>query len=90
MHLVEEREEEDTFSYDEAYAIIAGDKLNSLKEARTSPEWPMWKGTMQVEMDQLNSRGTWELVPKPPDTIPITNKWVFTRKRNKMEEIVRH
>jgi hypothetical protein len=76
--------------YDEVYAIIAGDKLNSLKEARTSPEWPTWEGTMKVEMDQLNRRGTWELVPKPLDAIPITNKWVFTQKHNKMGEIVRH
>ena len=27
--------------------------------------------------------GTWELVQKPPDAIPIKNKWVFLKKRNK-------
>ena len=27
--------------------------------------------------------GTWELVDKPVGAIPIANKWVFTKKRNK-------
>jgi hypothetical protein len=90
MHLTEEREDENTFSYDEAYAIIARDELNSLKEAQTSPEWSTWQETMKIEMDQLNGRGTWELVQKPPDAILITNKWVFIWKHNKMGEIVRH
>jgi hypothetical protein len=90
MHLTEEKEDENTFSYDEAYAIIAGDELNSLKEAWTSPEWSTWQETMKIEIDQLNGRGTWELVPKPLDVIPITNKWVFIWKHNKMGGIVRH
>ena len=33
--------------------------------------------------------GTWKLVEKPPDAIPIANKWTFVRKRNKAGEIVR-
>jgi Integrase core domain len=39
-----EEEEEETFlSMEEAFAIIAGDKLTSLKEAKDSPEWPEWE-----------------------------------------------
>jgi len=32
--------------------------------------------------------GTWKLVPKPPNAIPIANKWVFIKKHdNSQEEI---
>jgi hypothetical protein len=34
--------------------------------------------------------GTWELVDKPPNAIPVANKWVFIRKRNKLGEIVKY
>jgi hypothetical protein len=33
--------------------------------------------------------GTWRLVKKPPDSIPIANKWMFVKKRNKAGEVVR-
>jgi hypothetical protein len=38
---------------------------------------------IQTELDQLSHMGTWELVDKPLGAIPILNKWVFTKKRNK-------
>jgi hypothetical protein len=34
--------------------------------------------------------GTWELVERPPDAIPIANKWRFVRKRNKAGEIIKY
>jgi hypothetical protein len=34
--------------------------------------------------------GTWRLVEKPPDAIPIANKWTFVRKRNRTGEIVKY
>jgi len=34
--------------------------------------------------------GTWRLVEKPPDAIPLANKWMFVRKQNKAGEIVKH
>ena len=34
--------------------------------------------------------GTWKLVEKPPDAVPITNKWVFAKKRNKEGQIVKY
>ena len=34
--------------------------------------------------------GTWKLVEKPPDAIPIANKWTFVRKRNKAGEIIKY
>ena len=34
--------------------------------------------------------GTWKLVEKPPDAVPIANKWTFVRKRNKAGEIIKY
>ena len=56
---------------EEIYAIIAGDELTSLKDAKNSPDWPEWKVAIQNELDLLKDKGTWELVDKPPDTVPM-------------------
>jgi hypothetical protein len=86
----EEDEEEIFLSSEEIYAIIAGDELNSLAEAKRSPDWPEWQKSIKEELSVLKDMGTWKLVPKPPDAIPITNKWTFVRKRNKEGKIVRY
>ena len=33
--------------------------------------------------------GTWRLVEKPPNAIPIANKWTFLKKRNKAGEVIK-
>ena len=39
-----EEENEDNFlTMEEVYAIIAGDELTSLKDAKNSPDWPEWE-----------------------------------------------
>ena len=45
---------------------------------------------VKLELDQLHKTGTWEPVEKPIDAIPIANKWVFEKKRNKAGEITRY
>jgi hypothetical protein len=84
-------EEDNTFlSMEEVYAIIAGDELMSLKDAKNSPDWPEWQKAMKTELDLLTEKGTWELVQKPPDAVPISNKWIFVKKWNKDGEVVRY
>jgi hypothetical protein len=86
----EDEEDENTFlSIEEVYTIVAGDEITSLNEVRNSPKWPKWQQALNEEMDLLNEMGTWELVQKPPNTIPIANKWVFVKKRNKEGEVIR-
>ena len=75
---------------EEVYAIIAGDELTSLKDAKNSPDWPEWEIAIQAELDLLKEKGTWELVKKPPDAIPIANKWVFIKKRDKEGKVIRY
>jgi hypothetical protein len=74
---------------EEIYAIIARDEYTSLKDARNSPNWPEWEKAIHSELAQLNQMGTWRLVDKLANAIPIANKWTFVRKRNKAGEIVR-
>jgi hypothetical protein len=45
---------------------------------------------MKIELDLLSEKGTWELVQKPPDMVPISNKWVFIKKWNKEGEVIRY
>jgi hypothetical protein len=79
-----------TFTSDEQiFAIIAGDEYTSLKDARNSPDWPEWEKAIQSELAQLNQMGTWRLVEKPPNAIPIANKWTFIKKRNKAGDVTR-
>ena len=33
--------------------------------------------------------GTWRLVEKSPNAIPIANKWTFLKKRNKASEVIK-
>ena len=34
--------------------------------------------------------GTWRLIEKPKHTIPIINKWVFAKKRNKAKQLTKY
>jgi len=45
---------------------------------------------MQTELDQLKRMGTWRLVEKPLDVVPISNKWVYVKKRNKEGQLIKY
>src|SRR6266700_6489524 len=87
----EDEANEATFSSnEELFAIITGDELTSLKDTKKSPDWPEWEKAIQNELTQLQQMGTWRLVEKLPDAIPIANKWTFVKKINKAGEVVKH
>jgi hypothetical protein len=62
----------------------------SLEEAKRSPEWPEWEKAIKIELGQLTEMGTWKLIEKSKDAIPISNKWVFLKKLNKHGEIIKY
>ena len=75
----------------EAYAIVPDDDdCHNLREARQSPEWPEWKQAIEAELDQLKKMGTWELVERPKGVVPIGNKLIFTKKRDKIGRLLRY
>src|SRR5262245_7803220 len=83
-------DEEDIFiATDEAFAIIAGDELTTLREAKASTDWPEWTVAMNEELAMLQEKGTWKLVQKPPGVTPLNNKWTFVKKRNKEGSVIR-
>ena len=75
---------------EEAFTVIPGDDCHSLKEARASPDWPEWERTIRTELKQLWQMGTWELVDKSAGAVPIANKWVFNKKRNKQGVLTKY
>jgi reverse transcriptase-like protein len=72
------------------YALEIGDEYHSLREAKASLDWPEWEQAIKNELDQLDRMGTWRLVTPPTDAIPIANKWVFTKKRNKDGQLTKY
>ena len=76
--------------YDEAYNAATNDAPINLKQAKNSADWVEWKHMIGGELEQLQDIGTWEIVDKPLDVIPITSKWVFVKKTDLMGEIVKH
>ena len=75
---------------EEAFVVIPETDPDSLKEARESEDWPEWERAIQVELNQLKRMGTWQLVEKPEGAVPIRNKWVLVKKRNKAGEIIKY
>ena len=73
-----------------AFAAVPKDECCSLREAKESDEWPEWEHAIQVELNQLHRMGTWKLVVKPPDVVPIGNKFVFAKKRDKEGILIKH
>ena len=53
----------------------------SVDEARSRSDWPLWQEAMDREMKTLEDAGTWETVPRPTDHNIIGSKWVFRLKR---------
>ena len=72
------------------FAAKISDGFHSLKEAKASPDWPEWKDAITAKLDQHQEKGTWELVDKLADVIPLTNKWVFIKKRDKQGNIIKN
>jgi len=70
--------------------VLLDDDCRNLSEAKASPEWLDWERAMQIELDQLKRMGTWRLVEKPPDVVPIGNKWVYVKKRDKEGQLIKY
>ena len=82
---------EDDEDQDQAFtADSSEDRFDGLEKAKRSSEWTEWDKAVKIELDQLVKTGTWILVDKPKDAIPIANKWVFEKKRNRAGELVKY
>jgi hypothetical protein len=62
----------------------------TLEQARCSLKWPKWEKAIQSELAQLQEKGTWRLVEKPKNVIPISNKWVLMKKHDKEGNVIKY
>jgi hypothetical protein len=75
---------------------IAEDLQNDLDpktmaECTKRSDWIKWKATIVTELASLYKRKVFSAVmPTPRDIFPMGYKWVFIRKQNKNDEVVRY
>jgi hypothetical protein len=62
-----------------------------MAECKKRSDWDKWKEAIEVEIASLNKRKVFSAVrPTPPGILPVGYKWVFVRKRNENNEVVRY
>ena len=66
-------------------------ELKSIDECRRRDDWPKWKEAIENELISLNKYKVFgPVVQTPEGTKPVNYKWVFVRKRNDKNEVVRY
>ncbi|CAM8951879.1 unnamed protein product [Rhodiola kirilowii] len=81
------------FAYSVALEVIGEDDNDpqTIYECRHRDDWESWKEAIQAELNSLNKRGVFgPVAPTPEGVKPVGYKWVFIRKRNERNEIVRY
>ena len=63
----------------------------SMTECKKRSDWDKWKVAIETEIASLYKRKVFSAVmPTPPGILPVGYKWVFIRKRNENNEVVRY
>ncbi|KAL0330455.1 UNVERIFIED_CONTAM: Copia protein [Sesamum radiatum] len=63
----------------------------TMEECQHQNDWKSWKKAIQDELDSLNKREVFgPIIPTPKGVKPVGYKWVFVRKRNEQNEVVRY
>ena len=82
------------FAFQVALDIIQNDddpEPQNTNECRQRNDWPKWREAMQAELHSLIKRDVFRPVVQTPASIkPVGNKWVFVRKRNENNDIIRY
>ncbi len=84
---------DDVFAYAVAVEVMDEDESDpqTMEECRHRNDWESWKQAIQAELDSLNKRGVFgPVAPTPQGVKPVGYKWVFVRKRNERNEVVRY
>ncbi|KAL0391926.1 UNVERIFIED_CONTAM: Copia protein [Sesamum radiatum] len=83
----------DIFAYSVAVEIMDEDDNDpqTMEECQHRNDWKSWKKAIQDELDSLNKREVFgPIIPTPKGVKPVGYKWVFVRKRNEQNEVVRY
>ncbi|KAL0392455.1 UNVERIFIED_CONTAM: Copia protein [Sesamum radiatum] len=83
----------DIFAYSVAVEIMDEDDNDpqTMEECQHRNDWKSWKKAIQDELDSLNKREVFgPIIPTPKGVKPVGYKWVFVRKKNEQNEVVRY
>jgi hypothetical protein len=62
-----------------------------MAECKRRSDWNQWKDAIQAEISSLSKREVFsQVIPTPPKVFLMGFKWVFVRKRNENNEVVRY
>ena len=82
------------FTFQVAFDIIRnyeGPKSRNVEECRNRNDWLKWKEAMQTDLNSLTKREVFRpVIQTPEDVKPVGYKWVFVRKCNENNEIIRY
>ena len=82
------------FAFQVALDIIQNDddpEPQNTNECKQRNDWPKWREAMQAELHSLIKRDVFGPVVQTPASIkPVGNKWVFVRKLNENNDIIRY
>jgi NADH:ubiquinone oxidoreductase subunit F (NADH-binding) len=71
--------------------IINDPDPKSMVECKKRSNWNQWKEAIQTEIASLYKRKVFsEVMSTPHGVFPVGYKWVFIRKRNEKNEVVRY
>ena len=78
--------------FSEEIADILNDpEPKSMAECKKRSDWVKWKEAIDAELSSLYKREVFsKVLPTPRGTFPVGYKWVFVRKRNENNEVVRY
>ena len=63
----------------------------TMAECKKRSDWAQWKEAIQAEIASLTRRGVFtSAIPTPSKVFPVGFKWVFVRKQNENNEVVRY
>jgi hypothetical protein len=85
-----------TMVVNSCFSTMIADLLNdpdpkTMAECKQRSDWIKWKEAIETELDSLRKREVFSnVVPTPPRTYPVRFKWVFIRKQNENNEVVRY
>jgi hypothetical protein len=63
----------------------------TMTECERRSDWNKWKEAIEAKLNSLKKRKVFtDVIPIPPRIFPVRFKWVFIRKRNENNEVVRY
>jgi hypothetical protein len=72
-------------------SVLADPDPKTVVECKRRSDWNKWKEAIEVELSSLKKRKVFtDVISTPPRIFAVGFKWVFVRKRNENNEMVRY